>query len=64
LKFESSLRINPKLPDTHYNLGKLIIDLNGDIESARVHLNTAFLLTESSALKAHIKKLLLQTSRL
>jgi tetratricopeptide (TPR) repeat protein len=64
LEFKNSLRINLKIPDTHYNLGKLIIDLNGDIESARGHLNTAFLLTKSPALKAHIKKLLLQTSRL
>jgi protein O-mannosyl-transferase len=64
LEFESSLRTNPKLPDTHYNLGKLIIDSNGDIELARGHLNTAFSLTESPALKTQIKNLLLQTSRL
>ncbi|MFT4579997.1 MAG: tetratricopeptide (TPR) repeat protein [Nitrospinales bacterium] len=64
LEFESSLRINPNLPDTHYNLGKLIIDSNGDIKSAREHLNTAFSLTESPALKAQIKNLLLQISRL
>jgi protein O-mannosyl-transferase len=64
LEFESSLRTNPKLPDTHYNLGKLIIDSNGDIELARGHLNTAFSLTKSPALKAQIKNLLLQTSRL
>jgi len=64
LEFESSLRINPKLSDTHYNLGRLIIDSNGDIELARGHLNTAFSLTENPALKAQIKNLLLQTSRL
>ena len=63
LEFERSLRINPKLPDTHYNLGRLIIDLKGDIESAHSHLNTAFSLTESSALKTQIKNLLIQTSR-
>jgi protein O-mannosyl-transferase len=64
LEFERSLRINPKLPDTHYNLGKLIIDSNGDIELAHGHLDTAFSLTKSPALKAQIKNLRLQTSRL
>ncbi len=63
LEFERSLRISPKLPDTHYNLGKLIIDSKGDIELARGHLNTAFSLTENPALKAQIKNLLLQISR-
>jgi protein O-mannosyl-transferase len=64
LEFERSLKINPKLPDTHYNLGKLIIDSKGDIELARKHLNTAFSLTENPVLKTQIKNLLLQTSRL
>jgi tetratricopeptide (TPR) repeat protein len=64
LEFESSLEMNPTLPDTHYNLGKLIIDSNGDIQSARRHLNTALSLTENSTLKVQIKNLLLQTSRL
>ena len=63
LEFERSLRINPKLSDTHYNLGRLIIDSKGDIELAREHLNTAFLMTENPALKIQIKKLLLQFSR-
>ena len=63
LEFERSLRINSKLPDTHYNLGRLIIDLKGNIESAHSHLNTAFSLTESPALKTQIKNLLMQTSR-
>jgi protein O-mannosyl-transferase len=62
LEFERSLNINPKLPDTHYNLGKLIIDSKGDIELAREHLNTAFSLTENPALKTQIKNLLLQFS--
>jgi protein O-mannosyl-transferase len=62
LEFERSLRINPKLPDTHYNLGKLIIDSNGNMELARGHLNTAFSLTENLALKTQIKNLLLQFS--
>jgi protein O-mannosyl-transferase len=63
LEFERSLRINPKLPDIHYNLGKLIIDSKGDNELAREHLNTAFSLTENPALKSQIKNLLLQLSR-
>jgi protein O-mannosyl-transferase len=63
LEFQRSLRINPKLPDSHYNLGRLIIDLKGNIASAHSHLNTAFSLTESSALKIQIKKLLTQPSR-
>ncbi len=62
LEFERSLRINPKLPDTHYNLGKLIIDSKGDIELAREHLNTAFSLTENPTLKTQIKNLLRQVS--
>jgi|SaaInlStandDraft_7_1057024.scaffolds.fasta_scaffold11774_2 protein O-mannosyl-transferase len=62
LEFERSLRKNPKLPDTHYNLGKLIIDSNGDMELARGHLKTAFSLTENPALKTQIKNLLLQSS--
>jgi protein O-mannosyl-transferase len=62
LEFERSLKINPKLPDTHYNIGKLIIDSNGDMELAREHLNTAFSLTENPALKTQIKNLLLQLS--
>ncbi len=60
-EFERSLRINPKLPDTHYNLGKLIIDSKGDIELAREHLNTAFSLTQNPALKTQIKNLLRQS---
>jgi protein O-mannosyl-transferase len=58
LEFERSLKINPKLPDTHYNLGKLILDSNGDMELARGHLNTAFSLTQNPALKTQIKNLL------
>jgi len=60
LEFDRSLRINPNLPDTHYNLGKLIIDSKGDMESARQHLNAAFTLTQSPALKIQIKNLLRQ----
>jgi protein O-mannosyl-transferase len=62
LEFERSLRIHPTLPDTHYNLGKLILDSNGDMELARGHLNTAFSLTQNPALKTQIKNLLQQFS--
>ena len=41
VEFKNSLRANPEIPDTHYNLGKLILDLKGDKESARAHLNKA-----------------------
>ena len=61
-EFERSLRLNPKLPDSHYNLGKLILDSNGNIESARAHLNAAFSLTQNPILKTQIKNLLLQIS--
>ena len=61
-EFERSLRLNPKLPDSHYNLGKLVLDSNGDIESARAHLNAAFLLTKNPILKTQIKNLLIQIS--
>ena len=61
-EFERSLRLNPKLPDSHYNLGKLILDSNGNIESARAHLNAAFSLTQNPILKTQIKNLLFQIS--
>ncbi len=58
VEFKSSLRANPEIPDTHYNLGKLIMDLKGDKESARTHLKKALSLVHSPALKAQIKNLL------
>lgn len=58
MEFEHSLRINPGIPDAHYNLGKLILDSNGDKESARAHLNKALSLVQSPALKVQIKNLL------
>ncbi|MZH05864.1 MAG: tetratricopeptide repeat protein [Nitrospinae bacterium] len=61
-EFERSLKLNPRLPDSHYNLGKLILDSNGNIESARAHLNAAFSLTKNSALKTQIKNLLSRIS--
>ena len=61
-ELERSLRLNPNLPDSHYNLGKLILDSNGNIESARAHLNAAFSLTQNPILKTQIKNLLFQIS--
>lgn len=61
-EFENSLRLNSKLPDSHYNLGKLLIDSKGNIESARAHLNLAFSLTQNPDLKTQIENLLSQIS--
>ena len=61
-ELERSIKLDPKLPDSHYNLGKLILDSNGNIESARAHLNAAFSLTQNPILKTQIKNLLLQIS--
>ena len=58
VEFKNSLRAHPEIPDTHYNLGKLIMDYKGDKESARTHLITALSLVQSPALKAQIKNLL------
>ena len=58
LEFKHSLRIYPGIPDTHYNLGKLILDLKGDKKLARAHLNNALSLVQNPALKIQIKKLL------
>jgi len=60
VEFKNSLRIYPEIPDTHYNLGKLIIDIKGDKESARTHLNKAMSLAKNPNLKKSIKKLLQQ----
>ncbi len=60
VEFKNSLSIYPGIPDTHYNLGKLIIDLKGDREFARAHLNKALSLVKSPDLKTQIKNLLQQ----
>ena len=62
VEFKNSLRTYPGTPDTHYNLGKLIIDLKRDKESARGHLKKALSLVQNPALKIQIKKLLQQIS--
>lgn len=62
VEFKQSLTQNPNLPDTHYNLGKLIIESNGDINSARFHLSKALSLAQSQALKVQINNLLQQIS--
>ena len=58
VEFKNSLRAHPEIPDTHYNLGKLIMDLKGDKQSARAHLITALSLVQNPVLKAQIKNLL------
>ena len=60
VEFKNSLRANPDIPDTHFNLGKLIIDLKEDKESARAHLGKALSLVQSPILKTQIKNLLQQ----
>ena len=62
VEFKNSLRANPDIPDTHFNLGKLIIDLKEDKESARAHLKKALSLVQSPALKVQIKNLLQKIS--
>ena len=62
MEFKNSLRANPDIPDTHFNLGKLIIDLKEDKESARAHLKKALSLVQSPALKVQIKNLLQKIS--
>ena len=62
VEFKNSLRTYRGIPDTHYNLGKLILDLKGDKESAHAHLNKALSLVQSPALKIQIKNLLLKIS--
>ena len=62
VEFKNSLRTYPGIPDTHYNLGKLIIDLKRDKESARAHLKKALSLVQNPALKIKIKTLLQQIS--
>lgn len=60
VEFENSLKINSGVPETYYNLGKLIFDLNGDKESARAHLNRALSLAQNPDLKTQIDNLLQQ----
>lgn len=60
--FFSSIEIYPQIPDAHYNLGKLILDLKGDPALARNHLESALVYNKSPALSQEINRLLEQSS--
>ncbi len=59
--FSSSIKFYPKIPDAHYNIGKLILDLQGDHPLARKHLEAALAYNQSPSLKQEISRLLGQT---
>jgi protein O-mannosyl-transferase len=59
--FNSSIQFYPQIPDAHYNLGKLILDLKRDPTLARKHLEMALAYNQSSSLKQEISRLLEQT---
>lgn len=59
--FNSSIKFYPQVPDAHYNLGKLILDLDGDNTIARKHLETALVYNQSPSLKQEINRLLEKT---
>jgi protein O-mannosyl-transferase len=60
--FHSSIASFPQIPDAHYNLGKLILDMKGDPALAKNHLELALRYNKSPSLKEEIKLLLEQTS--
>ncbi len=59
--FSSSIKLYPQIPDAHYNIGKLILDLKGDHTLARNHLEAALAYNRSPPLKQEISRLLEQT---
>jgi protein O-mannosyl-transferase len=59
--FNSSIQFYPKIPDAHYNLGKLILGLKRDRTLARKHLEMALAYNQSPSLKQEISRLLAQT---
>jgi protein O-mannosyl-transferase len=59
--FNSSIQFYPQIPDAHYNLGKLILDLKRDKTLARKHLEMALAYNQSPSLKQEISRLLEQT---
>ena len=56
--FHESIKHYPQLPDSHYNLGKLILDSNGDPALARKHLEIALAYNKSTSLEKEIKRLI------
>jgi protein O-mannosyl-transferase len=61
LAFNSSITSFPQIPDAHYNLGKLILDLNGNRALAQNHLELALRYNKSPSFKEAINLLLEQT---
>jgi Flp pilus assembly protein TadD len=59
--FNSSIQFYPQIPDAHYNLGKLILDLKRNRILARKHLEMALAYNQSPSLKQEIRRLLEQT---
>ncbi len=57
-EFQLALEFQPQSPDTHYNLGKLILDLNGDKNLAKKHLEAALAFSKNPLLEKEIKNLL------
>ena len=59
--FNSSTQFYPQIPDAHYNLGKLILDLKRDRTLARKHLEMALAYNKNPSLKQEISRLLART---
>ena len=59
--FNSSINYYSQIPDAHYNLGNLILELNGDPALAQGHLTSALRYNKSPSLKEKIDLLLEQT---
>ena len=59
--FISSINFYPQIPDASYNLGKLILDLEGDSTLAHKYLEMALAYNQSPALEQEISRLLEQT---
>jgi len=58
--FFASINFYPQIPDAHYNLGKLILDLKGNNVLARNHLELALVYNQSPFLEGEINRLLEQ----
>ena len=58
--FIASINYYPQIPDAHYNLGKLILDLKENRTLARKHLELALAYNQSPSLQKEINRLLEQ----
>ena len=59
--FNASIGFFPQIPDAYYNLGKLILDLEGNYNLARKHFEMALAYNKNPALGQEINRLLKQT---